>query len=326
VNPFDKFKKDNPGMLSMEGLREEFLHDRLQFAFAQGQKSMMTVMRSKPAGLKVGTKWTKKIEKSSEAAFALGNAVGLGAKSTSLDQAGAIIDDLLNIAREQDEEMLQLAELVGEEATEEAINHHLDIYGNAFIFEGRLLDPAKLAIKIVKGKMAMKAPANFEVIRRVGVGDDWPDKTAHEEALSIVKKLHELYFKDGRAMAPPETPEGIVKDGLAMVSILQRVGKLFGDESVAPQTKEDMLIHRLLTEIGADRIEFLERGHLFKIRAWWDDECLRIIECFTRAEIVECEDVYEYVLEKLKKNIADKREQAPKGWPQAGGTDEPSTG
>jgi hypothetical protein len=44
----------------------------------------------------------------------------------------------------------------------------------AFVFEGRLLDPTKVVIRIVKETASQRAPANYEVVRRIKAGDPWP--------------------------------------------------------------------------------------------------------------------------------------------------------
>jgi hypothetical protein len=179
MDPFEKFKGEYGGLFLPTAITDDergkaFLNDRLQLAFAQGQQSMVASRPKAATSIPITSEWTKKIEKVGEAAFKLGNASFFGNQNACMDQAGGLLDDLLKIARELDAEVRRLGEILGTKATEEMIKDHLDAFGSAFVFEGRLLDPTKVVIRIVKETASQRAPANYEVVRRIKAGDPWP--------------------------------------------------------------------------------------------------------------------------------------------------------
>lgn len=74
-----------------------------------------------------------------------------------------------------------------------------------------------------------------EIIPAGGSDDDQkkerpqPEKTAETEAMAIVRDLFNIYFKDGRPVAPPTDAEGIMKDGIKMMGLVQRAKRLVGE-------------------------------------------------------------------------------------------------
>jgi len=55
-------------------------------------------------------------------------------------------------------------------------------------------------------------------------------KPPKDSAMAIVRSLYDIYFKDGEARTPPTDSNGIISDGCAMVTILQRVKTLLDHE------------------------------------------------------------------------------------------------
>lgn len=222
-DPFEKFKEAYPATFKVGDdhvLHEEFLHERLRFAFDQGRQSAAQPAES------IGM-WTERMASATKMLDKLGEMSGV-AKTVDINFAIEAALSLKKLANELYSEVKRL----GVPATEEEIARHLDVYGNAFIFEGHLLNPARMVIKLVKERAGVTAPTNYEVVRRVKIGRPWPSKTLEEEAVDIIREFHDLYFEDGKPKLPPTDLAGIHRDGLAMIKILNRVHRLLEGEDL----------------------------------------------------------------------------------------------
>lgn len=95
------------------------------------------------------TRWTERIEKAGQMAFKLSEMSHICA-DMSINEAKNMVQALLDLAREQDKEIIRLQGMLGVEATGAAVDEHLALYGSAYLYHGRLLDPTKVGIKRLK--------------------------------------------------------------------------------------------------------------------------------------------------------------------------------
>jgi hypothetical protein len=92
------------------------------------------------------TEWTDRIKKVGDTMFELGGR-NFHANNPMVDRMGNACDDVLKAAREMDAEIIRLNNILGTKASMEAIDDHVIAYGVAYVYDGRLLDPSKLAIR-----------------------------------------------------------------------------------------------------------------------------------------------------------------------------------
>lgn len=95
------------------------------------------------------TEWTKRIEKAEDLALKL-NELSRICADMNIGEAKNIVYASLDLAADLEKEIIRLRNLLGVEATDEAIDRHLMLYGNVYLYHGRLLDPTKVGIKRLK--------------------------------------------------------------------------------------------------------------------------------------------------------------------------------
>lgn len=167
------------------------------------------------------TEWTEGIEKAGEAAFKLGD------EMASLDhctnETGKVLDLLLGAAREMDKEIIRLQSMLGVEATDEAVDEQLDLYGNAYLYHGRLLNPTKVRIKRLKlsSKEAKEEGTDIEVCVN--------GKTVSADADCVIAIIIKTNRREDEELHVRFTSEEIITDLVSKGRVIQTSSNTYNE-------------------------------------------------------------------------------------------------
>lgn len=98
------------------------------------------------------TKWTLQLKKAEEMLALLAKMRKHG-RTMDIDEASQIAGSILDLAKDLEKEVIRLHRAIGIKATPDAVDAHLSIYGNAYIFRDRLLSPVSMVIKTAKDQV-----------------------------------------------------------------------------------------------------------------------------------------------------------------------------
>ena len=92
------------------------------------------------------TKWSERIKKAEEMLVKLGELADLS-KMIDIQASISAASSLMRLVEDLHDEVTYLRNVLGRPATDQLVKDYLLLFGNAYIYDGLLLDPTKMVIR-----------------------------------------------------------------------------------------------------------------------------------------------------------------------------------